>query len=96
MNERRLRLALKRERLVERSRALRREAEVQSAALEPMLRLGDRIRAGADWVRAHPGAVAAFVVSLAVMRPRRVWRWGARLWAGWRLLQRVRYRLVSR
>jgi hypothetical protein len=96
MTERRLRLALKRERLVERSRALRREAVTQSAALEPMLALGDRIRAGAGWVRAHPGTVAAFFVGIAVVRPRRAWRWGTRLWAGWRLLQRVQDRLAAR
>jgi hypothetical protein len=96
MNERRLRLALKRERLVERSRALRREAVAQSAALEPMLRVGDRIRSGADWVRANPGTVAAFVVGIAVIRPRRAWRWGMRLWSGWRLLQRLQDRLAAR
>ena len=95
MNERRLRLALKRERLVERSRALRREAVAQSAALEPVLGLGDRIRAGAGWLRAHPGAVAAFAVGVAVMRPRRVWRWGRRLWSGWRLVQRLQDRLTA-
>ncbi len=96
MNGRRLRLALKRERLVERSRALRCEAVAQSAALEPILGLGDGIRTCAGWLQAHPGTVAAFAVGVAVVRPRRVWRWGRRLWAGWRLLQRLQDRLAAR
>ena len=47
MNARRLRLALMRERLVERSRRLRVEAAAQSAVLDPVLNVGDQIRDGA-------------------------------------------------
>jgi len=96
MNERRLRLALARERLVERSRRLRVEAAAQSAVLDPVLNVGDHIRAGAAWVRSHPEALAAALVGFALVRPRRVWRWGLRLWGAWRLLGTLQHRLTSR
>lgn len=96
MNARRFQLALARERLIERSRTLRLTAVEQSEALGPALRLVERARAGADWVRTHPAVVAAVFVGLAVARPRRLWRWGLRLWGGWRLLQQLQRRLQVR
>ena len=96
MNTRRLRLALARERLVERSRRLRVEAAAQSAVLDPVLNVGDQIRDGAAWVRSHPQVLAAALVGFAVVRPRRVWRWGLRLWGAWRLLGTLQHRLTSR
>ncbi len=96
MNARRFQLALARERLIERSRALRLTAVEQSEALSPALRLAERARAGADWVRTHPAVVVAVFVGLAVARPRRLWRWGLRLWGGWRLLQQLQRRLQVR
>lgn len=93
MNSQRMRLALARERLLERSRTLRSIAVEQSAALSPALRLGDTVRDTVQWVRIHPEIIAAAAVGLFVLRPRRVWRWGLRLWGGWRLLQQVQHRL---
>lgn len=94
--QRRLRLALARERLVERSRRLRLDAVTQSEVLTPALRLADQVRAGAAWVRTHPEVLAAGAVGLALIRPRRAWRWGLRLWAGWRLLRQIEHRLHTR
>lgn len=96
MNEKRLHLALARERLLERSRVLRITAIDQSAALSPMLRFGDAVRDGVYWLRTHPEVLAAAAVGLALVRPRRVLRWGIRLWGGWRLLQRVQRTLRAR
>lgn len=93
MNERRLRLALARERLVERSRRLRREAADQSAVLDPLFNTVDSVRDGAAWVRAHPQVLAAALVGFALVRPRRVWRWGMRLWGAWRVLGALQQRL---
>lgn len=95
MNPQRMRLALARERLLERSRLLRGIAVEQSAALSPALRFGDSVRDGVQWVRLHPEVIAAAAVGIFLLRPRRVWRWGLRLWGGWRLLQQVRHRLGS-
>lgn len=93
MNERRLRLALARERLVERSRRLRQETADQSAVLDPLLSTMDSVRNGAAWVRTHPQVLAAAVVGFALVRPRRVWRWGMRLWGAWRVLGALQQRL---
>lgn len=96
MNERRLHLALARERLIERSRRLRVEAATQSAVLDPVLNVGDHIRDGAAWIRSHPEVLAAALVGFVLARPRRVWRWGLRLWGTWRLLDTLQHRLSSR
>jgi hypothetical protein len=96
MSSRRLRLALTRERLIERSGRLRNEAAAQSVVLLPALEAGDRVREGVQWLRVHPQIVAATLVGLAVVRPRRVWRWGLRAWAGWRLLQQLQQRVAGR
>lgn len=93
MNERQLRLALRRERLVGRSRQLRQDVATHAAVLDPVLTMGDRLRDGMAWVRAHPQALAAAVVGFAVVRPRRAWRWGLRLWGTWRLLGSLQRRL---
>lgn len=96
MNARRLSLALARERLIERSSRLRVEVAAQSAVLDPVLHVGDQIRDGAAWVRSHPEVLAAALIGFAVVRPRRVWRWGLRLWGGWRLFGTLQQRLMSR
>lgn len=93
MKVQRLRLAMARERLLERSRMLRLNAVQQSVVLLPALQVGDKVREGAQWVRANPEVVAAAAVGLAVLRPRRVWRWSLRIWGGWRLLRQVQQRL---
>jgi hypothetical protein len=93
MNERRLRLALRRERLVERSRRLRREAATQSAVLDPVLNTVDHVRDGIAWIWRNPELLAAGLVGFALVRPRRVWRWGLRLWGAWRLLGSLQNRL---
>lgn len=93
MTQRRMGLALARERLIERSRVLRNVAVEQSAALVPALRAGDQLRAAVDWIRGHPGIIAGAVVGLAVVRPRRALRWGIRLWGGWRLIQQLQRRV---
>lgn len=95
MNPQRMRLALARERLLERSSRLRGIVVEQSAALSPALRVGDSVREGVQWVRLHPEVIAAAAVGFFLLRPRRVWRWGLRLWGGWRLLQQVQHRLDS-
>jgi hypothetical protein len=53
------------------------------------------VHEGWRWLRAHPEApIAAFVV-VAVLRPRRVWRWGWKLWWGWRTLRGLQRRFSA-
>lgn len=93
MTARRLRreeLVLKRQSLQQRSTLLRERVAQQAAGLQPVLGLGDQVRAGVAWLRGHPLVVAAAALGLALLRPRRTLRWGLRLWSGWRLLARLR------
>jgi hypothetical protein len=89
MNQRARQLAMRQQLLLLRSAELRRDFIEQAAVWQTPLSLADRVHQGWQWLRAHPQAVAAGAVTLAVMRPRRAWRWGMRLWWGWRLWQRL-------
>ncbi len=64
-----------------------------AAVLQPPLALADRVHEGWRWLRANPAAPMAALVVVAVLRPRRVWRWGWKLWWGWRTLRRLQRRL---
>jgi hypothetical protein len=91
--ERVMALALRQQVLLLRSTGLRGRLAADAAVLQPPLALADRVHEGWRWLRAHPEApIAAFVV-VAVLRPRRVWRWGWKLWWGWRTLRRLQRRL---
>jgi hypothetical protein len=89
MNRSARQLALRQQLLLLRSAELRLEFVEHTAAWQTPLSLADRVHQGWRWLRGHPEAVAAAVLGLAVLRPRRAWRWGARLWWGWQLWQRV-------
>jgi hypothetical protein len=90
MSPRQLELALRKQRLQIRSASLREELAGQLAVFEPALAVGDRVRAGARWLRGHPEAVAAAAVAMAVARPHAVFRWARRAVFAWRALARVR------
>lgn len=93
MTTRRLELAVARQRLLERSTDARERVALQSAALTPVLSLGDRVNDAVFWVRAHPELVVSAVVVVAVVRPRTTWRWTLRAWGAWRFVRRWRSRL---
>lgn len=82
-------LALRQQRLLLRSRQLRGDLQQQLGAWQPALTWADRIQQAWWWLRAHPLVPLSAVVTLAVLRPRRAWRWGMRLWWGWRTLRRL-------
>ena len=94
MNRRRAELLARRQQqLLVRSSELRGEFVADAARWQPTLALADRVWAGWRWLRAHPEAPLAAAVVLVVLRPRRMLRWGWRLWAGWRTWQRLQVRL---
>jgi hypothetical protein len=76
------------------SAQLRQSLAVQAAPLRAPLAMGDRIRDGWQWLRAHPEAPIAAAVVIAVLRPRRAWRWSVRLWWGWRSWRQLQRRLA--
>jgi hypothetical protein len=82
-------LALRQQALLLRSAALRADLGRDLRRLQAPLALADRVRAGWQWLRAHPQVPLAAGLVLVVLRPRRAWRWGLRLWWGWRRWRRV-------
>lgn len=78
-----------------RSAELRQSLAIQVVPLQAPLALADRARAAWQWLRANPEAPIAAAVVIAVLRPRRAWRWGMRLWWGWRNWRRLQQRLGS-
>jgi hypothetical protein len=91
--ERATALALRQQLLRLRSTELRGRLAADAAVLRQPLAVADRLREGWRWLYAHPEAPVAALVVLAVLRPRRVWRWGWKLWWGWRTVRRLQRRL---
>jgi len=89
MNARARVLASRRERLVQRSAHLRRQAEVEVFGLQNTFTWIDRAQDAWLWLRANPLAVAGSVGLLAMWRPRRALGLGLRAWSMWRLVRRV-------
>ncbi|HMN75246.1 MAG TPA: YqjK family protein [Burkholderiaceae bacterium] len=89
-------LALRQERLLARSAALRASIAEQSAVLDVPFAFADRVHAGARWAwRERVVLVGGTVVVLLVLRPRRVWRLASfGLWA-WRRKRRVQAWLAA-
>lgn len=96
MNRQRLAaLALRQQLLLLRSAELRSRWAADTAVLRRPLALADRVQEAWRWLRANPAAPVAAVVVVAVLRPRRAWRWGLRLWWGWSALRRLQQRLQA-
>ena len=72
-----------------RNAELRRQLADDSRVLLAPLAVADRLLGGLRWLRAHPQWLLAAAATLLILRPRRSWRLGLRLWSVWRLWQRV-------
>jgi hypothetical protein len=72
-----------------RSAALRGQLAVDADVLRTPLALADQVRRGWQWLKANPHWVGVAVAVLVVWRPRRLAWLAGRLWAGWRLWQRL-------
>lgn len=90
MNQRLLELATRRGELMAHIAVQRANIAAHTTPFEQMLGRADRIVAGASWLKKRPQLIIAFFVGLALVRPRRVWRWGKRaffLWRSWKALR---------
>ena len=88
-------LALRQQRLLLRSAALRNALAEQSEALAAPLATADRAVAGARWLyRQRAWIVGGLVVAL-VARPRRAWRALRFGWSLWMMARRVQPWLVA-
>ena len=92
-SERHIALALKKQRLLMRSAALRAQIGRQVQPLRPWLARADQAHQAFRWLKRHPAIPAALASGLAaflVTRPRTLFRWLQRGWVGWQLAQRLR------
>ncbi len=83
-------LALKKQRLLLKSAALRRRLAGDARGLMPLFAAADRARAGASWLRRNPQWLVAAGIALAVARPRAAFRWLRRAVIAWQGAKRLR------
>ncbi len=92
-------LALKRGRLQERIAAQRATLAAQVVPIAGALATADRAvalgRSGMAYIRTHPLQVGAAFALLAILRPRRVWRWSRRAFVAWGAWQKLRARIEA-
>ncbi len=90
MNSSTLELALRKQRLQIAGEALRAEFGACAAGLAPVFSGADSVAEGARWLRRHPEFAVAAGVALAVIRPKRAWRWARRAFVGWQVWRKLR------
>jgi len=95
MNPKLLELATRHGALKARIAEQRRQLARHAVPLEAALAKGDALLDGVDWLKHHPVAVGAAVAAVAVVRPKRAWRWGRRGFFLWRSWQAVKSRLAG-
>ncbi|MGB4467235.1 MAG: YqjK family protein [Azovibrio sp.] len=96
MNPRLLELREQRGVLRARCAAQRQAVALDSAGLQSLCALADRVQQGAGWVRRHPQVVGGVAALLVLLKPRRFWRWGRRGLIAWQTWRSLRRRLFSR
>ncbi len=80
--------AQRREQLLIRSTTLREQLAQQAQVLAAPLAIADSLGNSLHWLRQHPEWPLGGLALLALLRPRRAWRWASRVWWGWRLWRR--------
>jgi hypothetical protein len=75
MNGELVELALKKQRLLIRSAALREQWIVHARGLQPAFSTADQVRDAGRWLAAHPQWLVGGAVALLVARPGAVFRW---------------------
>ncbi len=83
-------LFLRQQRLLLRSAQLRLDLAEQTQVLKKPFAWVDRLSSGALWVRRNPQWPVGLLFALSLTRPRMAWRWGSRLWWGWKAYARIR------
>lgn len=94
MSPRQVELALKKQRLLMRSGALRENFADYAMRWMPLFSAADRAHAGLHWLRRHPLLPVASLVALLVARPRGVLRWARRGFFAWQALRKLRTALA--
>ena len=90
MNPAVLELALKKQRLQIAASGLRVDFGRHAAGLAPVFTGADYLVEGVRWTRRNPEIVVAAGVALAVVRPKKAWRWARRAFVGWQAWRKWR------
>ncbi len=88
--ERRIKLALKKQRLLLQSTAQRNDFARYAQPLQPLFGAADRAQAALRWLKQHPAIPVAVITALLVARPRGAFRWARRGWFAWQMISRLR------
>jgi hypothetical protein len=88
MNQQLIDIGIRRGRLLERIASQRTALARQLEPVRSVLSVADRglasLRTATDSVRQHPGLALAALTLLAIVKPRRAWRWARRGFVAWR------------
>jgi hypothetical protein len=76
--------------LVQRSQVLRERLVHHSRAVAPAFAVAEQARRAGLWVKKRPWVAGLAVALLVARRAGTAFRWGRRVWAGWRWWQRLR------
>jgi uncharacterized protein YjiS (DUF1127 family) len=92
-------LGIRRGRLIERIASQRALLGQQLQPVRNVLAATDRgvagVRAGIEFLRQHPGLIVVAVALLAILKPRRTWRWAQRGFIAWRTWRAARNQLAA-
>lgn len=88
-------LLVRQQRLLLRSKQLRRALADQAQVLKGPLALADQARCGLKWLHDNPLWPLGALLVLLLLRPRRMLLWGGRVWWAWSSFKRVRNWLTS-
>lgn len=92
MNNKLIRLAERRERLVAQAAAQRMTLAQNIEPWRQPLARADQGLAALRYIRSHPAWIVGGVVLLAVLRPGRIGKWLGRGWVTWQMLHKLRGR----
>lgn len=95
MSPRQVELSLKKQRLQIRARRQRESLAADFAALSPVFRMADRVRAGIDYLRRNPHWLVGAAVFVIVARPRAVLRWVQHAYFVWQVSLKLRRLLAA-
>jgi len=92
MNDKLIRLAQRRERLVAQAAAQRMALAQNIGPWRIPLARADQGLAALHYIRSHPAWIVGGVVLLAVLRPGRIGKWLGRGWVTWQMMRKLRGR----
>lgn len=92
MNDKLIRLAERRERLVAQAAAQRMTLAQNIEPWRNPLARADQGLAALRYIKSHPAWIVGGVVLLAALRPGRVWKWLGRSWVTWQMMHKLRGR----